>query len=173
MIGNGLLLTKIARLVVTGNSGNISTTAYELFNKTDFPLLTFSAELDGLMTFDENSGEFTFVDGGILQMFAIFNLQASVASAEIDLIPEFNPGTGWVVGSPRRKVLTAITPDQSEFHGTYAINKGDKFRFSLRAFSGNIAFKTETLDPGGPLESILPAAIFYLELDRLTSRLIS
>ena len=100
-------------------------------------------------------------------MSATINVQASQAAAEFQLIPEFNFGTGWVSGLPRKEVLTAIKPNQLSFHGSRRFAKGDKIRICVKAVAGNIAFKSETLDPGGSLETLLPAAIFYFELNSL------
>jgi hypothetical protein len=35
----------------------------------------------------------------------------------------------------------------------------------------NTIIRTETLDPGGALEVVLPAVKFYIELDRLSTAL--
>lgn len=168
IIGNGRLLAKHAQMTVTGNSGNISTIDFEVVNKINFPNLIFTPESDSLMSFDEDTGIYTLLDLGIMQIDCSLNVQASQASAEFHLIPEFNYGSGWERGCPRKKILTAIKPGQISFHGSKFFPKDTMFRFWVKAVSGNIIFKTETIDPGGPLEVILPAAVYYLALDKLT-----
>ena len=147
-IGNGRLLAKHAQMTVTGNSGNISTVDFEVVNKINFPNLIFTPEFDSLITFDEDTGIYTIIDQGILQLDCSLNIQASQASAEFHLIPEMNFGSGWEVGCPRKVVLTAIKPGQIGVHGSKYLPKGTMIRFWVKAVSGNITFVTETLDPG-------------------------
>lgn len=167
-IGNGRLLAKHAEMNITGNSGNISTANFTVMNKVNYPNLIFSTITDSLISFDEDTGIITTLDAGILQIDCSLNVQASVASAEFHLIPEFNFGSGWVTGCPRKVTLTAIKPSQVGFHGSKYFGKGTEIRFWVKAVSGNITFITETIDPGGPLEAILPAAVYYIALDKLT-----
>lgn len=170
MLGSGIIITKQARLIITGTSGNIPTANFVVINTTNFANLSFAAEVDGLIDFVDTTGIFTTKDYGVIEMSATLNVQADQASAEFLLIPQFDFGDGWVVGLPRKKILTAIKPDQLSFYGMRIMPKGTLMRFWVKAASGNIIFSTETLDPAGALEAILPAAIFNVKLNRLTAR---
>jgi hypothetical protein len=167
-----ILLIKKANVIILGNSRNLSTVNFEVINTTNFANLSIIPNLDGLMTYNTSDGITTLLDDGVLEMDATMNAQADQAAAEFIMVPEFNEnGAGWVSGVPRKEVLTAIKPSQLSFHGTKEFKKGDQIRFCVKAASGNISFKTETIDPGGPLETILPAAIIYLKLSRITAGL--
>lgn len=167
IIGTGKIGMRCAQLRITGNSNNIPI-AFTLMNKINFPNLTFSSEFDNLITYDENTGIFITQHKGVLMMSATLNLNAMQASAELRLIPEFNQndGNGWITGAGKKVVLTAITPTQIEWAGTKELEKGSQIRFYFSAISGNIIFKTEILDQGGPLECVVPAAMFYLQHHR-------
>jgi hypothetical protein len=165
--GSGPIFVRRAHTVITGTSRNISTVDFEIINTTNFAGLTITPSLDGMITYNALAGVTTLLDSGVLEMDATINAQADQAAAEFTLVPEFNEqGAGWVPGVPRKEVLTAIKPSQLSFHGTKHFFKGDQIRFCVKAASGNVLFKTETIDPGGPLESVLPAAIIYLKLTR-------
>lgn len=173
MIGNGIILTKHATSTITGNSGNIPTSDFVTLDKTSFPTLTFDTPENLFMTFDDNTGIFTFLEQGIIDISIVLNVQAAQASAEFQLIPEFNFGSGWVAGTPRRKVLTAIKADQITMHGNLEITKGSMLKWHVKAVSGDVIFCTETLAAGTPIETILPAAKFYYELDRMAAKLLT
>ena len=162
-IGNGKINACCSQLVITGNSNNIPGT-YTIVNQINFPNLTFSLISNDLITFNQSTGIFTMQYDGIFFLNSTLNVQASQASAEIHLIPKFNNGTGtpWTTGSGRKTVLTAIKPTQTEWSGMREFVKGNQFIFKIAAHDGNISFKTETLDPGGPDECSVPAAIFYI-----------
>lgn len=167
--GSGPIFVRRAHTIITGNSANISTSQYQVINTTNFPSLTITPTLDGMVSYNAVTGITTLLDTGVLEMDATINAQADQASAEFIMIPEFNEGAGWVTGVPRKEVLTAIKPSQLAFHGTKHFYKGDQIRFCVKAASGNILFKTEIVDEGGALETILPAAIIYLKLTRVVA----
>ncbi|KPK96019.1 hypothetical protein AMJ80_02445 [bacterium SM23_31] len=164
-IGNGEINARRAQLVITGNSINIPST-FTTVNATNFTNLTFTPELTNLINYDENTGAITVLEQGFLSMFATLNVQADHASAELQLIPEFNSGSGWVPGLGRKSVLTAIKPSQVEWNGVKKMQRNEQICFCIAAIDGNIAFKTEYLDPGGPNECLVPAAVLYLHLSK-------
>lgn len=165
IIGNGKKGLRCAQLIVTGISNNIPL-AFTLINQITFPNLTFTKQLNNLITFDENTGIFVLQHQGVLCMSAILNVQASIAFSILELIPEFNQGSGWETG-PGRKAQCSDEPNQIQFWGMRELKKDTQIRFYFASKGpGQIIFKTETLDPGGPHECILPAAIFYLWFHR-------
>jgi hypothetical protein len=173
MIGNGIIITKHATAIVTGTSGSIDTTQFVVLCKTVEPNLIFCCEENNIIDFDEDSGIFTVNDSGCLDMTGVINVQASQASAEFQMIPQFDDclGAGWYQGNPRKKVITAIKPDQLTFVGSKIVEKGTNIRFQIKAASGNITFNTETIAPGTAIESVLPAAIFYFTLHKTIVRI--
>lgn len=169
-VGTGEKQTWDGSIKVTGISENIPD-SFTLLNKVNFPNLIFTHENE-MIDFNESTGEITFKIGGCFELSGILNLKASQASAQIEMVPEYDFGSGWVYGSPRHEILTAIKPRHVTFFGSREIPQNTKARFYFRANSGNIIFETETIDPGGEHECILPAIIFYANMHRACTSLI-
>lgn len=171
--GNGEILLQsgfVQLLSPVGSDVGISD-SFQVMNDTNFPDIIFIEQIDGLFDFDETSGVFILKNTGYLRMSATLNFSADQASANLLMIPEFDFGSGWVPGFPRKQALTAIRPMQFTWSGERSMNRGDKVRFCFAQEDGNISFCTEILDEGGPLEAILPAAIFNVSVSRIYSNL--
>jgi hypothetical protein len=168
-IGGQQIQSRIATIVITGDSGNIPG-AFTGLNSDNFGTLSFDAQLSNFFSWDTSTGILTIHDTGLLEISGVINAEAAQASAELSLVPVFdlNDGAGWVRGYGRKEVLTAIKPSQITWYGARLLpNKDSKIRLYFRATSGNIHFMSETLDPGGGLESLLPSAIFNILLHRV------
>lgn len=167
-LGNGEVLIQHGRIFITTPSDVSLTDNFDVLNTTNFPTLIITKELDGLIDYDEVTGILTLRNSGYLTMHAAMNFVADQSSANLLMIPEFdlNDGNGFHAGIPRKKALTAIRPDQVSWSGEMSVIKGSRMRFCFSKESGNISLTTETLDLGGSLETILPAVVFYVALQR-------
>ena len=166
ILGGGERIIYNSRLIVTGTSKLISQLGFELFNDTVYSNLTFLYQPCPCIVFDSSTGIFEFQTTGVLTLVAAIGVDAQQASVELEMIPEFNFGAGWVVGVPRKETFVAIQKRQLTWGGEINILKGSQMRFNFKANSGNICFETVTLDPGGPLEAVLPATVLYIKITR-------
>lgn len=160
--GNRIYLN--SRMIATGTSKVFSTTQYEVFNLTNFPTLTFTYNPCPCMSFSNTTGEFIFDIPGLLVMLAAVNVDALQSFSEIIMIPQFDFGSGWVQGVPRKETFVAIHSRQLSWSGEVEVMRGTKLRFCFKGENGNIRLITETLDPGGSLETQLPSAVLYLKM---------
>ena len=168
---NAILLARIATIIITGNSKTLSGSP-EVVNTVNFPNLSFSVSGNGLLTFDETTGIIEILVDGILQISAVINALAIQASGDFIMIPEYNEQNGgWYPSAPRKEVLTAIKPTQVLLQGSKKFLKNDLIRFNTYAGSGSIALKTEIVNQGGPLQTVLPSAILYFTMNRVTAGL--
>lgn len=165
-LGGGGRMVFDSRLTVTGVSKIISQTGFEIFNSNSFPDLTYIYSPCPCISYNSITGEFLFNTSGVLTLSAAININALQASAELSMVPEFNFGSGWVVGVPRKEVFVAIQMRQLTWSGEISIIKGTRLRFCFKGASGNLRFETQTIDQGGPLEAILPATVLYIKILR-------
>lgn len=165
-IGGGERIVYNSRLVVTGISKLISQTNFEVFNDTVYSNLTFTYSPCPCITFDSNTGIFEFQTTGVLTLAAVLGIDAQQASVDLEMIPEFNFGSGWVSGVPRKEAFVAIQKRQLTWGGEISVLKGSLMRFNFKANSGKIRFESTILDLGGPLEVVLPASVLYIKITR-------
>lgn len=158
-IGNGRKITFDGKIIVTGDSADIPA-AFTVFNKTNFPALTFTAELDGLMDYELSTGIHTFKRRGILDVSAIVNFSAGATPTEIQVSPMRDQGAGFETLNARTGSVTVLINQQVDFQGTLHIQKGDKLRFDVSNPNNNAIFKTDILDNG----AIVPAAIIDFKM---------
>lgn len=159
MIGNGEKWTYFSRLIITGDEAipNVDT----IVNKTNFALLTFSIIPDGLLEFDEDTGIFTFLRRGLLDISGILNIQTTTGNTEIEVVPEYNDGGGWTKLSARTAELPVVAAQQSVLTGKIAeVLKGDLLRFIVRSPDASASFKTDIL----PNLAVVPAGIVHFVL---------
>ena len=154
VIGNGRKITYDGKLIVTGTSGAIPAVC-TLFNKVNFPSVTFNCTLDGLLEFDENTGEFLFLQRGFLIILANVNFDTPAQPERIEVCTMRDQGSGYGYLYGRSANITVLTNQQATFNGALHINKGDKLRFDLKSNGGSAFLVTETLVSG----AVIPAAI--------------
>ena len=158
-IGNGEKLTYFGRLLVIGTQSipNILT----CIDETSFNLLTFSNTPDGLFNYDASTGVFTFKVRGILDMSATLNIDTSAGVTEVEIITEYDSGSGWEKRNARTAELPVIGQKQTTLEGTLEqIDLNHKLRFFVRSPDASASFKTQVLGDG----SIVPAAILHMKL---------
>jgi len=166
-----ILLTKIGTIVITGNSKTLLLTP-EIVNTVNFPSLSFLTNGNELLNFNETSGIIEILDDGILQISSVINAKATQATGDFIMIPEYNEqGGGWYPSAPRKEVLTAIKPTQVLLQGSKMFFKNDLIRFNAYSGSGSITLQTQVLNQGLPLQTVLPAAILYFTMNRITAGL--
>lgn len=157
--GNGNKLTFVGKLTVTGTSDSIPN-SFITFNKTNFPLLTFDPTFDSLLTFDEDTGIFEFLQRGFLTVSASINFDTVAQPTRFEITPFIDSGLGFVFLRARCSNVTVLTCNQIILTVSEKVEKGDKIRFDVRDNSGAAFFKTETLTNS----SVVPAAVIDFDL---------
>lgn len=148
-----------AEILMTG-SGSLSDN-FQILSKTSFSGLVFTLNGNNLISFNENNGEFSFLQRGFIDIEAIINAQALQASAEFYGLLEIYRGVSWERAPLRKEVLTAIEPSQVMIKGSVYVEKNYKIRFCSKKASGNIDILTE-YENG----NIIPAGIITFLLHK-------
>jgi len=158
-VGNGEKLTYFGRLLVTGTQSipNVLT----CIDVTSFNLLAFTPTPDGLFDYDAPSGVFTFKVRGILDISATLNIDTSAGVTEVEIITEYDSGSGWQKRNARTAELPVIGQKQTTLEGTLEqVDLDHKLRFFVRSPDASASFKTQVLGDG----SVVPAALVHFKL---------
>jgi hypothetical protein len=158
IIGNGRKLTYKGQLVITGNSLAIPN-AFTSFCKVDFPNLVFEPSFDGLLTFDENSGVFEFLQRGYLKLSANINFDSIPQPERLEVTLFRDQGAGYIALGSSSVDTNVLIKQQLFFIIPMTIEKGDKIKFEIKS-NGNGCLDTEILSNG----SMIPAARIDFEL---------
>jgi hypothetical protein len=159
MIGNGLKLTHFARLVITGDQSIPN--SLTCVDVTNFNLLTFTPELNGLVEYNAVTGVFTFKNFGLVDIAATLNIDTTTGITEVEVITEYDEGAGFTKRNARTAELPIIGSKQTVLEGTLErVEPGHRIRFFVRSPNASASFKTRELDD----TSVVPAAILHLKL---------
>ena len=158
-IGNGVKVTYFGRLLVTGDQDIPDTLT--CIDTVVFNLLTFTPTLDGLVDFDGPTGIFTFKINGMLDLSAVLNIDTTTGNTEVEVVTEFDSGSGFEKLNARTAELPVIGSKQTVVAGTIAeVELGNRLRFFVRSPDASASFQTQTLPDG----SVVVAAVLHLKL---------
>jgi len=159
MIGNGFKWTYFGRLIVTGDQ--VIPNTLTCIDVTNFNTLAFTNIPDGLYDYSDASGIFTFKVRGLVDISATLNIDTTSGISGVEIITEYDSGSGFVKRNARNPELPVIGSNQITLEGTLEqVDIGHRLRFFARSPDGNGGFKTEVLPDG----SVVPAAILHMKL---------
>jgi hypothetical protein len=147
-----------SELTVTGD--NDLPNVFTVFNKVNFPNLTFVLDNNNLFDFDEDTGIFIFKLSGHLQILATLNFDAGGIS-EVQISPAFKrPPGAWTFLNARRAGLPITGQNHVFMSGSVDVFKDDQLRFELKATNLLAKFDTEVLTN----VSTIPAAVIDFKI---------